>query len=689
MAPEIPGHDRLNSWKEIAAYVGRDVRTVIRWEQRAGLPVHRIPVGQRQAVHAYRSEIDAWMRQGSESTSLLPSQDHTQSVNTRIANQADLSSQTSPVVASTNGTRYPSSRAAKLLCLSVLGTVFVVIASGFTYSITTTHQLMLTALTQLTKDGNEKEGLVTDGKTLYFGERRNARTQLAAVSIEGGPVRLIQTPLVDAIPTEVSPDGRNLLVLDAEGQEHERQLWIISADGRDSRRVGTILCHFATWSPDGRHIAFAYRNGIYLTDSLGARVQLLQNFPQVPGVLRWLRGDSGLRFSLLDSTTGKSAIWQLALAGEHNPVVLSLVRLGITIDDCCNTLSKQDREGGSFLSGNGVSEDRILYLHPMGALHSGTVRLEQMNRLLGTVGALSLDPMGKRLFVLSDSADPADTPPVVWTDLIAFDMGSHVFRPYLPGVVAVDLDFSRDGKRIAWVNPFDRTVWIGLRDGSEAHRVSIADSNNELPRWAPDGKRIAFMAKFEGRPWRIFIASADGTHVREASTGMDNQGAPTWSPDGAWLAYGNVLCEEANSCAIHKIEISTGRESTLPGSQGLETARWSPNGRFIAALQPETREVFLSNVPATRWKKLAEGINGNNLNWSFDSRYLYASSPNGDKPKIVRISPEDGSVMPAVNLSEFTRMAGRIDPWFGLTQDGSIIFVRRHQPSEIYALSLR
>lgn len=52
--------DRLDSWKEIAAYLKRDVRTVRRWERSGGLPVHR-HLHQRQAsVFAYRSELDAW-----------------------------------------------------------------------------------------------------------------------------------------------------------------------------------------------------------------------------------------------------------------------------------------------------------------------------------------------------------------------------------------------------------------------------------------------------------------------------------------------------------------------------------------------------------------------------------------------------------------------------------------------------
>lgn len=54
---------RLNSWKEISAYVGRDVRTVSRWEKQRGLPVYRLPGGGR-SVFAYADEIDAWLTGG-------------------------------------------------------------------------------------------------------------------------------------------------------------------------------------------------------------------------------------------------------------------------------------------------------------------------------------------------------------------------------------------------------------------------------------------------------------------------------------------------------------------------------------------------------------------------------------------------------------------------------------------------
>ena len=52
--------DRLESWKEIAAYLDRDVTTVQRWEKREGMPVHRHLHDRSGSVYAYSSELDAW-----------------------------------------------------------------------------------------------------------------------------------------------------------------------------------------------------------------------------------------------------------------------------------------------------------------------------------------------------------------------------------------------------------------------------------------------------------------------------------------------------------------------------------------------------------------------------------------------------------------------------------------------------
>src|SRR6267378_6988965 len=53
---------KLVSWKEIAAYLGREVRTVQRWENPEGLPVHRHEHLKKSTVYAYASELDEWFR---------------------------------------------------------------------------------------------------------------------------------------------------------------------------------------------------------------------------------------------------------------------------------------------------------------------------------------------------------------------------------------------------------------------------------------------------------------------------------------------------------------------------------------------------------------------------------------------------------------------------------------------------
>src|SRR5882724_11192193 len=53
---------KLDSWGEIASYLGREVRTVQRWERTEGLPVHRHEHKKKSTVYAYAGELDAWIK---------------------------------------------------------------------------------------------------------------------------------------------------------------------------------------------------------------------------------------------------------------------------------------------------------------------------------------------------------------------------------------------------------------------------------------------------------------------------------------------------------------------------------------------------------------------------------------------------------------------------------------------------
>src|SRR5579859_6408431 len=58
--PPVEATDRLESWKEIAAYFGREVRTVQGWENTEGLPIHRHQHSRAGTIFALKSELDAW-----------------------------------------------------------------------------------------------------------------------------------------------------------------------------------------------------------------------------------------------------------------------------------------------------------------------------------------------------------------------------------------------------------------------------------------------------------------------------------------------------------------------------------------------------------------------------------------------------------------------------------------------------
>jgi TolB-like protein len=59
-SPEPPAGDRLDSWKEVAAYLRRGARTVQRWEREKGLPVHRLCPDKPGSVFAFKTALDAW-----------------------------------------------------------------------------------------------------------------------------------------------------------------------------------------------------------------------------------------------------------------------------------------------------------------------------------------------------------------------------------------------------------------------------------------------------------------------------------------------------------------------------------------------------------------------------------------------------------------------------------------------------
>jgi hypothetical protein len=135
------------------------------------------------------------------------------------------------------------------------------------------------------------------------------------------------------------------------------------------------------------------------------------------------------------------------------------------------------------------------------------------------------------------------------------------------------------------------------------------------------------------------------------------------------------------------VDLANKKVEIIPDSHGFRTARWSPDGKYIVALQWETHELKLFDVKSRRWSTIADGITGDDLNWSSDSQSIYAESPRGEKPVIERIQVKDGRRTTVVNLTSLQNIPNQLDRWFGLTPNNLPILLHRFTASEVYALN--
>jgi Tol biopolymer transport system component/DNA-binding winged helix-turn-helix (wHTH) protein len=525
-------------------------------------------------------------------------------------------------------------------------------------------------ITQITHNGHlapsvgSMENLAaaaTDGVHLYASTLDSGHSILSAISISGGLVEPLNIPSEVASPAlgDISPDGSRLLLRDHLSPESEQPLWVVPTLGGSALRVG-----------DG--ILYANGTDLYLTH---LSRQLPSHYAAVPGRAFWLRWSPNgklLRFTILDPLTHTLSLWQLT-ASDRTPQRI-LAGFNQPSTECCGVWTA---DGRAFVFESAKGGTNNLW-KLSGTSTSNPIRL--------TDGPLeSESPVaarsGSRIFFMGADARSELESLTSKGDLAPV-------KGFLSAAVRVD--YTRDGKWVTWTDTAGQ-LWRARTDGTEKLQITPDNLYAFLARWSPDGSHIAVMAREAGKVWKIYITSANGGDFQPLLHETRNEADPSWSPDGKSIIFGRIndeMGKENAARTLNIIHLPSNIVDQLPGSNGLFSPRWSPDGRYIAALTLDQRQVRVFTIATQSWNNLAVS-SGADPAWSSDSRYLYIHASLDPSQPIDRVSIPDGHVEEVVRLAD-SRQNDAVDYVFGgLTLDNRPLIRARVFTGNFYSLDLQ
>jgi serine/threonine protein kinase/Tol biopolymer transport system component len=527
--------------------------------------------------------------------------------------------------------------------------------------------------TQITRDGFSKSGLVTDGARMYFAEFSGGHRILAQVSTAGGETGTIPTVFTNIEINAISADHSEILALDRIGTEQEDPYWVVPLPTGPRRRLGDAVGHAAAWSPDQQHLIYANGTDIYIANHDGSGPRKLLSLPGTASNVIISPDGSRIRFAIGNRFSGNAAMWEARadgtglhalLPGWNNPA-----------RECCGRWTPDGRYFLFVSTNNRGTNIWALPEHHL-FLRSGSSAPFQL-----TTGPLSYSETlpsqdGSKLFVVG--SQPRG-------ELVRYDARSQQFLPFLSGISASELDFSSDGQWVVYVAYPDYTLWRSHADGSDRLQLTYPPTEAHLPRWSPDGKQIAFISVHDGN-WKVFLTSAQGGTPQELlPQEKGDEADPVFSPDGTQLAFGGV----GGRRAIELVDLKTRRVSSVPGSEGLFSPRWSPDGRYIAALSQDSLKLAFFDFKNQKWSDpITENAVIGFPTWSRDSKYLYFDEGGAD-PTFRRIKVGAASSEMLFTLKGISRAASHmVGEWSGLTPDAFPLFTRDTSIQEIYALDV-
>ena len=531
--------------------------------------------------------------------------------------------------------------------------------------------------TQITHDGLAKAELLTDGERIYFREFQGDRFVVGQVSVAGGESSVVPMPFENAHPGDVAPDGSALLVGAFKGTGKDVELWSVPLPSGAPRRLGDFSVDAAAWSHDGKRLFYASGADVFVANSDGTQPQKLTTIIRQVVNLRPSPDGSKLRFDIVDEGNGSSAIWELSRDGKGPHPLLPAWNSDPR--ECCGSWTPD----GKYFVFQSFHDGRMS-IWALPEKSSWWSRSRQPFQLTnGPLHFSSPAPSrdGKRIFTVG--AQPR-------CELLRYD--GKGFLPFMNGVSASDLDFSRDGQWVTYVSVPERQLWKSKLDGSERRPLTSESIVAALPRWSPDSTQIVFMGRTNKSGWHAYLVSSDGGGLRDMIPGAKAGYDPSWSPDGKSVVLTLNDAGSSSSLAegpgIGVFDLSSKKLSFLPDAKLLFSPRWSPDGRHIAALTDDSQKLMLFDVAAQQWHEILHKDMGY-PSWSHDSQYIYFDTTLTENAGFYRVRISDRKVERLAGLNGIHRLWQDLGSWTALTPDDSPLLIRDISSQEIYAIELQ
>jgi Tol biopolymer transport system component len=547
----------------------------------------------------------------------------------------------------------------------------------------------VTSIAQITHDGFRKTNLLADDSQLFVTESPAANRVIAKVSLPNSDRSLITSPFSNLKALDLSPDHSKLLVAPMQGGSNYDEFWTLPVAAGSAQRVGDLTGRDAAWSADGQQLVFSKGSVLFVAGANGAQAHAVFTANGSVFASHFSPDGHRIRFTVSDAAQNTTSLWEVGQDGS-NPHAL-LANWQHASSACCGSWTA-DGHYYIFQAQQNVPNTALvvtaLWALPDSARGADSDALVQLTSGPMSFGNASLARNNHR----SDNGDHKN----LWAigvqpkgEVVKYDRGSKKFIPVVAGVSATDLAFSPDGKWVTYVAIPEGTLWRSRANGSDRLQLTSVPDRCALPVWSPDGKQIAYVSMPQGQSWKLYLVPAAGGTPHEVVSESGGQMDANWSADGSRLMFGDFR-QAAGGISIRILDLKTHQMETVSGSQGLFSPRWSPDGRYIAALSPDNTTLKLFDFQSQKWSNWLVETAGTVSYpvWSKDSQYIYFDDlVNGDE-SIRRVKVGENQPELSVVLSALDRYPGALGPWIGRAADGSWMFVRDRSTQEVYQLSM-